>query len=138
MLLPKPARGSHVLAREAKRKELEDLEDAAKKRAKARDLFTCRWPEKHTCRGHLEGVHVFEDKKMGGDHGRLSDTTQIMAFCYWLHRGGPMTMHSKHLKVEPETDRGADGPCAFYKRETLDEPWTCVGVETAIHRIRKN
>lgn len=130
---PKPERGGHVLKREEKRHAYEDELDAAKKSAKQRDLFLCRWPEKHKCRGLLEGAHIV-DASLGGEPVRGN----LISFCAWIHRRGPRTIHSKHLKVEPETDRGSDGPCAFYRRETLDEPWSCVGVETAIHRLRKN
>jgi len=136
--IPKPLRGSHVLARETARAEIEKAEDLAKRLAKVRDHYVCRWPELHKCRGLLEGAHIFEDKKMGGDHGRLSDTSQIMSVCMWIHRTGPVSIHSKQLKVEPETSFGADGPCAFYRRETLLDPWVCVGVESSIGVVRKS
>lgn len=136
--IPKPARGSYVLEREKKRAEIETAEEAAKKEAKLRDGFRCRWPVQHKCRGILEGVHIFEDKKMGGDHGRLSHTSELMALCGWLHRLGPVSIHGKTAKVEPETERGADGPCAFYSRATVHDDWTCVGVEVAIGVLRKD
>lgn len=135
--IPKPLRGQHVLDRDEERAQVERAESAAKIAAKKRDRYTCRWPEAHVCRGMLEGAHIFEDKKMGGDHGRLSHSRELMAVCSWIHRRGPHSIHGKQLKVEPETDQGADGPCAFYRRETLLDEWSCVGVETAIHVLRK-
>lgn len=130
---PKPERGSHVLAREAKRAEYEKDLDAAKKTAKLRDGMRCRWPETHKCRGLLEGAHL-EDASLGG----APAPENIISLCAWIHRRGPRTIHGKHLKVEPETERGTDGPCAFYRREQLTDPWTCVGVEIAIGVLRKD
>jgi hypothetical protein len=137
MLFPKPARGSHVLDREKKRAEIEKDEEAAKKSAKLRDGLRCRWPEAHKCRGLLEGAHIFRDKGMGGDHGTVSDTGNLMALCSWIHRRGPQSIHGKQLRVEPETSRGADGPCSFYRLDANDE-WTCVGVEITIGVLRKS
>jgi len=136
-LLPKPPRGAYVLEREDKRSKIEKAEDEAKRRAKARDLFSCRWPEAHKCRGLLEGAHIFRDKGMGGDHGTVSDTWNLMALCAWMHRKGPVSIHGKQIKVEAETEDGADGPCAFYRKDERDE-WVCVGVEIAVGVLRKN
>jgi len=136
--IPKPARGAFQLEREKTRADIEKAEEAAKKLAKKRDGFVCRWPEAHKCRGLLEGAHIFEDKGMGGDHGTVSDTWNLMALCAWLHRRGPATIHGKLLKVEPETPDGADGPCSFWRRATIQDEWTCVGVETAIGVLIKN
>lgn len=129
--LTKPARGSHVLAREKKRAEYEKELDAAKKSAKLRDSFACRWPELHKCRGLIEGAHLV-DASLGGEPVRQN----IVCLCAWIHRKGPQSIHGKQLRIETETDRGADGPLSFYREDGNGE-WTCVGVETAIHVLRK-
>ena len=131
---PKPLRGQHVLDREQKRAEYEATLDTAKKAAKKRDGFVCRWPELHKCRGLLEGVHI-EDASLGG----APATANIFTCCAWYHRRGPISIHGKTAKVEPEDETlGADGNLAFYTRPSIMDEWTCVGVESAIGVLRKN
>jgi hypothetical protein len=127
MLLPKPARGSHVLEREAKRAEYEKALDEAKRRAKRRDGARCRWPEVHKCRGGLEGAHL-KDASLGGAPHAMN----IVTLCAWIHRSGPESIHGKQLAIEHETAYGADGPLAFYRNGT------CVGVEITIGVLRKS
>lgn len=124
---PKPPRGQHVLDREAARADYEAKLDAAKKAAKKRDGFVCRWPEVHKCRGLLEGAHLV-DASLGG----LPERKNIVTLCAWIHRRGPASIHGKQLHLEVETADEADGPLAFY-RDGL-----CVGVETAVGVLRKN
>lgn len=124
----KPPRGTYKLEKERLRKEAEDKEIARKNEAKHRDGWACRWPEKHKCRGILEGVHIFEDKKMGGDRGLVSETWNLMALCSWIHRSGPVSIHSKDLWVEPLTDKYADGDCEFWRRGADGVPYS-VGKE---------
>lgn len=133
---PKPQRGTHVLDRETARYAIVKAERLAKALAKRRDHWGCRWPEVHRCRGPIEVAHIFEDKKMGGDHGRLSHSAALMTLCAWIHRLGPASIHGKQLRVEPETEFGADAACAFYR---LDEHgiWVGVGVEVRIGVLRK-
>lgn len=129
---PKPLRGQHVLDREEKRAEYETVLDLAKKAAKIRDSYACRWPELHKCRGLLEGAHLI-DASLGGEPVR----SNIVCLCKWIHRGGPQSIHGKQLRIEPETEQGADGPLSFYREDSKGE-WTCVGCETAIHVLRKS
>ncbi len=136
--IPKPLRGSLVFEREDRKRAIREAEQLAKRMAKVRDGWQCRWPGAHLCKGVVEVAHIFEDKKMGGDHGRLSVTAQLMTLCSFAHRRGPQSVHGKTFKVEPETPRGADGACAFYRRETLLHEWVCVGVEVAIGVLRKD
>jgi hypothetical protein len=132
----KPSRGSYALDREEARGILEEKEQIAKHGAKLRD-GGCRWPERHQCRGDLEGAHIFEDKKMGGDHGRLSERRHIMTLCAWMHRKGPESIHGKQIKVEPMNEaEGADGPCRFL-RDGKDG-WYVVAEEIAIGRIARD
>lgn len=110
----KPQRGSATLEREKADKERESREQHVAKAVKARD-GRCRWPEAHKCRGMLEAVHIV-DKKMGGDHGLVTDTGNVVTLCRWIHRAGPESIHGKQLKVEKETERGADGPLSFWRQ----------------------
>jgi hypothetical protein len=74
---------------------------------------------------------------MGGDHGLVSDTWNLMALCSWAHRRGTPSVHGKLLKVEPETAAMADGPCSFWARASVLDEWVCVGVESAIGVLMK-
>lgn len=130
--IPKPLRGQHVLDLEAVRAEYKKTLEGAKKSAKLRDSFACRWPEIHKCRGLLEGAHLI-DASLGGEPIR----SNIICLCAWIHRRGPQSIHGKQLRIEPETEHGADGPLSFYREDGNGE-WTCVGVETAVHVLRKN
>lgn len=130
--IPKPLRGQHVLDREAARAQYELKLAEATLRAKRLDGFTCRWPEKHKCRGFLEGAHLV-DASLGGEP--LPEN--LISLCAWIHRRGPQSIHGKQLRIEPETEAGARGPCAYYRRDENDV-WTCVGVETAVGVLRKN
>lgn len=133
----KPPRGTYKLERERRRQEIAAAEEANKTAAKVRDGWKCRWPETHKCRGILEGVHVFVDKGMGGDHGTVSGTWNLMALCSWIHRTGPRSIHSKDLWSEPMTDDGADGICSFWKRDEDGRPFM-VAEEIAIGVIAKD
>jgi hypothetical protein len=132
---PKPARGTHVIDRETKRYQIELAERDAKGLARKRDSY-CRWPEKHTCRGVIEVAHIFHDKGMGGDHGLVSKTWNLMTLCAWMHRLGPASIHGKQVRVEPETPYGADKACSFWRLDEHGE-WVCVGVEVRIGVLRK-
>lgn len=127
---PKPSRGTHVLDRDAKRYQLEQAELLAKAAARKRDHWGCRWPD-HKCHGPIEVAHIFFDKGMGGDHGTVSDTWNLMTLCASRHRLGTPSIHGKQLRVEPETADMADGPCSFWKRDEHNV-WVCVGRELRI------
>lgn len=134
---PKPLKGTHVLDREAARYEIEKKERIAKGLARSRDYWGCRWPQDdHKCRGEIEVAHIFHDKGMGGDHGTVSQTWNLLTLCSWQHRRGPQSIHSKDLRVEPETDLGADAACSFWRRDEHGI-WVCVGVEIRIGVLRK-
>lgn len=128
---PKPLRGEHVLEREDQRAKDRKAEAVAKTKAKVEDNFTCRWPEKHICRGLLEGAHL-KDKSLGGE----DVPENLITLCSWIHRRGPESIHGKQLRIEPETPRGARGPCSFWRHGYLDG-WICVGVELRIGVLRK-
>lgn len=125
---PKPPKGSLLLARRERRKTRVRDEEAIKQAVRVRDGYRCRVPgcteQKHGVR--LEIAHL-DDKGMGGDP-RLVRTAQhrLIALCF-LHHQGPISLHSKDLRIEPETDRGTDGPCVFYVTDEQTK-WRCIGV----------
>ena len=129
MLFPKPKKGTALLERETRKAERKAAEDEAILAAKQRDGFKCRWPEKHKCRGELEGAHVFQHRGMGGNpEGDRTAPHLILSVCAWIHRRGPVSIDGKQLKVEAETDRGTDGPCSFWKQDEAGE-WFLVARE---------
>lgn len=109
--LERPARGSSLLAREQAAADADAIERREKAKAKKRD-GRCRWPEKHVCRGgELEAAHIV-DASLGG---AMADWN-LVTTCPWIHRRGPETIHGKQLKVEAETERGANGPLSFWRQ----------------------
>ena len=118
LAIPKrPKENSMRDERREKRAERIDYERGNKRLAKARDGHRCRWPQKHTCEGPIESSHVFEHKKMGGDPAMdRSETRGLMTFCRGIHRTFEASIDGKDLRVEPLTDKGADGPCRFLAR----------------------
>lgn len=114
---PKPARGTALLEREKRTAERKAFEDAVIAEAKKLDGNRCRWPEKHKCRGELEGAHVFQHRGMGGNPA-LDRTTvdAILTVCAWIHRRGPESIDGKQLKVEAETSQGTRGPLSFWRQ----------------------
>jgi hypothetical protein len=117
----KPAKGSAILAREKEDAERVAHEREIAKLVKARD-GRCRWPEAHKCRGGaLEAAHIV-DKSLVGATSMENEIT----LCPWLHRRGPESIHGKQLKVEKDTERGANGPLSFWRQtgefDALDQP----------------
>ena len=130
MNLQKPARGTALLEREARKNKRKADEDAAILAAKVRDGFKCRWPEKHKCRGDLEGAHVFLHRGMGGNPaGDRTAPELILPVCAWIHRRGPESIDGKDLKVEAETEQGTQGPCTFWRRSEQEQGWYLVARE---------
>lgn len=86
------------------------LERKVKAAVRKRD-GRCRWPEKHKCRCGLEAAHI-RDASLGGE---LS-TENLVLLCGFLHRRGPESIHQKQLRIDPETERGADGALSFWRK----------------------
>lgn len=125
----KPPKGTALMERRDRRKELTAVEDDEKKTVRLRDGF-CRWPECDYCRKYKNlTLHVahLNDKGMGGDHGLRSTADQMILLCSLRHEG-PVSLHSGDCKITPITDKGTNGPCQF---EINDEQrgWTVVHVE---------
>lgn len=124
---PKPSKGAYLLERKAKRKAIEAFEDASKRKVRQRDGNKCRWPGCPHKDVRLEVAHL-DDKKMGGDHGLRSDTSNLILLCLLCHQGAE-SLHSKDKKIEPLTERGTEGPCAFYQRNRETGAWQHVASE---------
>lgn len=124
---PKPQKGTRVLEREREQAAMKAHTLEIAKAVKRRD-GRCRWPEEHKCRGELEACHI-DDKKMGGDHGLLTNTANEICLCAWIHRRGPESLHGEELKVEKETAAGADGPLSYWRKGS-DGKWYLVARES--------
>jgi hypothetical protein len=108
----KPKRGAAILARAADDAARKKKEHEVAAQVKARDGHKCRWPEAHVCRGGpLEAAHI-RDKSLRGPTVMENEIT----LCPFLHRRGPESIHSKDLKIEPETAFGTNGPVSFWRR----------------------
>jgi hypothetical protein len=112
--LRKPAKGSALKARRARRAKINHQEAWAKWAAKERDGWECRrcgeaqWPS------FAEAAHI-NGKGMGGDHGLRSSTpADYVTLCRSCHQG-PRSVHSGHVVIECGPARG-DGPVTFRER----------------------
>jgi hypothetical protein len=128
--VPKPVKGSALIARREKRKAIEAHEEAEKHKVRIRDRMQCRWPGCEYCRRYKNlTLHVahLKSKGRGGDHGRRSTANQMILICSMRHEG-PISVHSGDCRISPLTSRGTDGPCIF---EMQDEQkgWQVVGCE---------
>jgi hypothetical protein len=95
---PKPPKGTASAYRRQRRVLVETRERNAKKAAKMRDRFRCRYCGASTLTTEIEAAHL-RDKGMGGDGGRYSsDQRDYIALCREHHQG-PRSLHSGHLRV---------------------------------------
>lgn len=114
---PKPAKGSALIARKARRMELDEYEDARKAVVRLRDRV-CRWPKCERCRRfkklRLEVAHVVQAKGMSGDRtGERSQADRMMLLDWITH--AEQERHEKD--VVPLTDAGTAGPCEFWAED---------------------
>jgi hypothetical protein len=111
----KPAKGSSLIARKDRRRDVEAYEDAEKRKVRVRDR-RCRWPHCENCRRYeprLEHPHVVA-KGMGGDHGERSSADQMILLDWLTHQSGPTSLEQHGRRIEPLTPLGTDGPCEFW------------------------
>jgi len=121
---PKPAKGSHDIARKLARKSIESTRKANKAKAKRRDGYRCRWPfcTCHTLKLRLESDHVVPLSLGGSD-----DTSNLFTACYVVHQGAH-SLHSGDLEIRYLTPQGCDGICAFYDNGRLVAREKAIGV----------
>lgn len=132
-----PGIGSQACWKEPKGSyRLQQLEQAAKRRAmeqiikrqvRARDDHRCRVPGCEFQTQYAKHVAHLDAKGMGGDK-RLDRTRRdrMLLLC-WYHHEGPISHHSKDLRIEPETAAGTDGPCLFWVSDE-QAGWRSLGV----------
>lgn len=134
---PKPAKGSALIERRERRAEVEAYEEGEKRAVRLRDK-RCRWPHCANCKAftpRLEVAHVIA-KGMGGDHSLKSSRDQMVLIDYLTHQGRDgLEQHGR--KIEPLTDQGTDGPCAFYVADGVGG-WILVAEETSIGVYRRD
>lgn len=113
-MFPKPAKGSGLIERKEKRKDVEAAEELQKRIVRLRD-HVCRWPKCENCRRYkprLEVAHL-DAKGFGGDHGYRSDASEMILLDYLTHQGYlGLEQHGK--RIVPLTKDGTNGPCEFY------------------------
>lgn len=133
--LQKPAKGSTFIARKTATKAIKAAEEKLKDEIRALDNRRCRWPNCEHCRSfkpRLEVAHV-QAKGQGGDHGERTTAGNLIVLDFLTHQG-PDGLERHERFIEPLTELGTRGPCAFYVKqysETKPGEWTwrCVGVE---------
>lgn len=133
----KPAKGSSLIERKSRRKEIEAFEEAEKAKVRKRDRH-CRWPHCANCKKfepRLEVAHVVA-KGMGGDHSLKSSADQMVLLDFLTHQGEDgLERHGR--KIEPLTAEGTDGPCAFYVADGVGG-WILVAEEVSIGVYRRD
>jgi hypothetical protein len=111
---PKPRRGDALLERRTKRAATVRAEQAEMQAALKRDGRKCRWPGCIYAAKKLpiDACHVVQHRGMGGNpRGDRTTRNQIMTLCR-IHHG---KVDARELSVEPKTDAGTDGACAFFR-----------------------
>lgn len=131
---PRPAKGDALIEARGKRNAIRTREKKEKAIVRAADKV-CRWPHCENCRDfkpRLEVAHM-EPKGSGGDHGVRTRADLMILLDFLTHQGSKGLERGERF-IEPLTDRGTRGPCAFYvKQYSETKPgewsWHCVGVE---------
>lgn len=124
----KPAKGTALIERRERRKEVEAFEDAEKRKVRLREGGVCRWARAtgdcYCLRYKNITLHVahLNDKGMGGDHGLRSTADQMALICSLRHEG-ERSLHSGDCRIVPLTDRGTNGPCKFEEQDE-QRGWT--------------
>lgn len=111
---PKPVKGSGLIERKTRAKDIKAFEDAEKDKVRARDK-RCRWPHCQYCRAYkprLEVAHL-KAKGQGGDHGERSTADQMILLDFITHQGHD-GLEQHRRRIVPLTPAGTNGPCDFY------------------------
>lgn len=70
-------------------------------------------------------------KGMGGNpEGDRSIAELMMLLCAWRHRSGRWAVDRGNVKWEARTERGADGPVAWYLATA--KGWELIALESAV------
>lgn len=126
---PKPLRGDGLLASRQRTKDRKAHEERVMGEAKRRDGSVCRWPdcEYKTDRLPIDPCHLVH-RGMGGDpKGTRTTKDSIIALCR-KHHG---LMDAALIEIEPQTEQGTDGPCAFYELREGGR-MECIAIEVRI------
>lgn len=130
--LAKPIKGQAWLDKKQRRAEHEAAEDKIMRAAKVRDGNKCRFPncEHMPKKPRIECAHVVQHRGIGGNPA-LDRTVQhkLMALCF-IHHG--LFDRQRSIEIEPLTERGTDGPCAFYQKNNETGAMEHVATETTI------
>ena len=128
----------HAITRRENRSRIRTAREKAKQDAKVRDSYRCRWPRfdhdtpNHVCIGVMEAAHQTAIG-MGGEKQPLSRTSTEALFtaCHFIHQQSKDALERHGRSWEGLTDKGADGPVRFMRRD----PKTGEHVEIARERF---
>jgi hypothetical protein len=127
---PKPARGTALLARRTKRRELVAHEQKEMRAAKKRDEGKCRRPRCPYAKDKLtiHAAHMVH-RGMGGDPtGTRSSRETIISLCA-IHHG---MYDASDLWITPLTAQDFDGPCEYFERNPETGQYDHIATETRI------
>jgi hypothetical protein len=117
--------------RERRRNARRTGESNAKKDLRVRDGIGCRWTGcEYWKRGYrVDAAHV-EAKGAGGDKQLIRSVLENLIRICVIHHTGPCSLHSGDLRIEFLTERKANGPCAFWRRDPkAKDGWSLDGSE---------
>jgi hypothetical protein len=117
--------------RERKRSARRTGEAAVKKDLRVRDGIGCRWSGCDLWRRgfRIDAAHL-DAKGIGGDKLLIRTVLENMMRICAPHHVGPVSLHSGDLRIEFLTERKANGPCAFWRRDPkAKDGWSLDGAE---------
>lgn len=128
--LTKPARGTKLLEHRKRSAESKAFEKSVMREAKVRDGWQCRFPncEFRAKELPIDVCHERHRGIGGNPTGDRTDRRYLISYCR-IHHGMYDRHEIDHEHLAPL--KGADGPCAFYRRIESGR-MECVAVERMI------
>lgn len=118
----KPAKGTALIERKERRRDRRQSEADQKAEARTRDSARCRLPHCPYCQEYGKSqlvpqvAHVIQAKGQGGDpEGIRSTADKLMVLDPLAHAA----QERHEWDVEPLTEKGTNGVCAFYLLEDV-------------------
>jgi hypothetical protein len=124
--VPKPT--SWRIERTEAKREADKVKQRIIRAVKKRDRHRCRVPGCTMQRWYkfvLDAAHI-RPAGMGGNPTLSRFTTENMVSVCRYHHKMAFSLHSGHIKPRPETDKGANGPIAWWMK--FPDGWRMAGI----------
>ena len=123
---PKPKRGTALLKKRERRRELVAHEQKEMRAAKRRDGGKCRFPRCPHKDLPVDAAHLrSQHRAIGGNPaGDRTSRAAVISLCRWHHGEYDTAL----IKIEFLTpDQQFDGPCAYFVRHQETGEWLHIG-----------